>query len=93
MPGSLTLKSARNNAAAVNQAIVDRRFPIRSATVPAINRPTMAPTFSTSSSANAAPSSYPASRMICGSQVFNPYTSSSPMTDVTQKAIVDRARP
>jgi hypothetical protein len=31
--------------------------------------------------------------MICGSQVFNPYTSSRPMNDVTQKAIVDRPSP
>lgn len=31
--------------------------------------------------------------MICGSQVFSPYTSSRPMNEATQNATVDRPRP
>ena len=57
MPGSLTLSSARNSAAAANQAIVDRRLPIRSATRPAMSRPSTPPALSTSSKASAAPNS------------------------------------
>ena len=74
----------------MNQMIAALRGVIRSPTRPATSRPATAPALSTTRKPSELPRSSSAARMICGSQVFRPYTSSRPMNEAIQTNTVLR---